>query len=77
MDAGSLKNKVATSIVTMSSIHLLKVFMNEATERGVNINLAYKSKHFVKPTEKSEQIYLNENELKNILEQEYIDENLQ
>ncbi len=28
MDAGSLKNKVATSIVTMSSIHRLKVFMN-------------------------------------------------
>jgi integrase len=48
-------------------IKILKVFMNEATERGVNINLAYKSKHFVKPTEKSEQIYLNENELKNII----------
>jgi uncharacterized protein (TIGR00645 family) len=28
MDAGSLKNKVAASIVAISSIHLLKVFMN-------------------------------------------------
>lgn len=46
---------------------IVKVFMNEATERGVNINLAYKSKHFVKPTEKSEQIYLNEKELKDII----------
>ena len=28
MDAGSLKMKVATSIVAISSIHLLKVFMD-------------------------------------------------
>ncbi|MFK4752014.1 TIGR00645 family protein [Oceanobacter sp. wDCs-4] len=28
MDTGSLKNKVAASIVAISSIHLLKVFMN-------------------------------------------------
>ena len=28
MDAGSLKAKVAASIVAISSIHLLKVFMN-------------------------------------------------
>jgi uncharacterized protein (TIGR00645 family) len=28
MDAGSLKNKVAASIVAISSIHLLKIFMN-------------------------------------------------
>jgi integrase len=47
---------------------LIKVFMNEATERGVNRNLTYKSKHFVKPTEKSEQIYLNEKELKSIID---------
>lgn len=30
VDAGSLKNKVAASIVAISSIHLLKVFMNAA-----------------------------------------------
>lgn len=28
MDAGTLKNKVAVSIVAISSIHLLKIFMN-------------------------------------------------
>jgi len=28
MDSSSLKNKVAASIVAISSIHLLKVFMN-------------------------------------------------
>ena len=30
LDAGSLKQKVAASIVAISSIHLLKVFMNAA-----------------------------------------------
>lgn len=28
LDSGSLKNKVAASIVAISSIHLLKIFMN-------------------------------------------------
>ena len=31
MDAGSLKNKVAASIVPISSIHLLRIFMNIST----------------------------------------------
>ena len=31
MDAGSLKNKVAASIVAISSIHLLRIFMNIRT----------------------------------------------
>jgi len=31
MDAGSLKQKVAASIVAISSIHLLKIFMNAHT----------------------------------------------
>ena len=31
MDAGSLKNKVAASIVAISSIHLLRIFMNIET----------------------------------------------
>ena len=31
MDTGSLKNKVAASIVAISSIHLLRIFMNIST----------------------------------------------
>ena len=31
MDAGSLKNKVAASIVAISAIHLLRIFMNIST----------------------------------------------
>ncbi len=30
-DSGSLKNKVAASIVAISSIHLLRIFMNIST----------------------------------------------
>jgi len=48
-------------------IKIIKVFMNEATEQGLNINMAYKSKYFVKPNERSEQIYLNEKELESII----------
>lgn len=35
MDAGSLKLKVASSIVAISSIHLLKVFMNAPDRKSV------------------------------------------
>lgn len=48
-------------------IKQLKVFMNEATEQSLNINLAFRSKKFTKPSSKSFQIYLNENELKKII----------
>lgn len=48
-------------------IKILKVFMNGSTENGCNTNLSYKNKHFVKPTAKSEQIYLNLEELDRII----------
>lgn len=41
----------------------LKVFLNEATERGINTNLAFKSKRFKATREPSSSIYLNEQEL--------------
>lgn len=40
--------------------------MNDATERGVNTNLSFKSKRFVTVREKSDSIYLKENEIKEI-----------
>lgn len=40
LDAGSLKNKVAASIVAISSIHLLKVFMNTENTPGVRLVVA-------------------------------------
>ncbi|WP_347173640.1 site-specific integrase [Polaribacter uvawellassae] len=55
-------------------IKVLKVFMNGATEQGCNTNLSFKNKHFVKPTAKSEQIYLNLKELNQIIELDLKDE---
>lgn len=48
-------------------IKILKAFLNAATEQGINQNLSYKNKDFIKPTAKSDHIYLNVNELQQII----------
>lgn len=47
-------------------IKTLKIFLNDATERGINKNLAFKSKRFKVTGENVEAIYLNELELKEL-----------
>lgn len=44
----------------------LKAVLNDATERGQNTNLAYKSKRFAKPSEEVDNIALTEKELLDI-----------
>lgn len=44
----------------------IKAILNEATEKGVNTNLAYKSKRFIKTSEDVDNIALTEAELKDI-----------
>ncbi|MCF6366396.1 MAG: site-specific integrase [Bacteroidales bacterium] len=51
------KNSVGKYIKT------IKTFLNDATERNYNTNLAYKSKKFKSHNKPTEQIYLTENEL--------------
>ena len=46
----------------------LITIMNEATERGLNSNLVYKSKRFIVDKEETENIFLNDNELVEIYE---------
>jgi len=46
----------------------LKVILNEATERGLNENIQYKSKKFSTTSEQTDSIYLNEAELKELEE---------
>ncbi len=46
-----------------SFIKELKVFMNEATERGINKNLVFRSRKFKTLEEDIETIYLNEDEI--------------
>lgn len=49
-------------------IKQVKVFMNAATEANINTNLIFKNRRFIKPTTQSVQVYLNEAELKKIIE---------
>ena len=47
-------------------IKTLKTFLNEATERNINTNLAFKSNKFKTVNEQTEQIYLTDKELDTI-----------
>lgn len=47
-------------------IKTLKVIMNEATERGINTNLQYKSRKFSVTSEDTDAIYLNESEVQEL-----------
>lgn len=54
-------------------IQTLKTFLNSATEEKLNPYDAYKSKKFVKLSEESESIYLNESELTKLFEKDFKD----
>jgi integrase len=47
-------------------IKVLKTFLNEATERGINTTVEFKKKKFKRPTEEPEKIYLNMEEIDKI-----------
>jgi integrase len=59
------KLKLSTNTIG-KHIQIIKLILNEATERGLNTNLAFKSKRFVTVRENSDSIYLTENEIKEI-----------
>ena len=59
------KVKLSTNSIG-KHIQIIKLILNDATERGVNTNLSFKSKRFVTVREKSDSIYLKENEIKEI-----------
>jgi site-specific recombinase XerD len=48
-------------------IKILKTFLNEATERGINKTVDFKRRKFKRLTEDTDKIYLNETELEAIL----------
>lgn len=49
-------------------IKTLKVFLNEATERGINRNLTYTNKKFKRPSAFTDKIYLNLDEISALFE---------
>jgi integrase len=59
-----LRGKTYSENYIGNHIKNLKAILNEATERGANTNLAYKSKRFVKPVEDVDNIALSEADLK-------------
>ncbi len=44
----------------------IKVFLNEATERGLNTNMDFKKKKFKKLSEETDKVYLNQQEIDKI-----------
>lgn len=59
-DLGNSKNTVAKQIKTIKS------FLNEATDRGLNNNLTFRTKSFKKVTEHVDKIYLTKEEIKRL-----------
>jgi integrase len=49
-------------------IKRIKTTLNEATDKGINTNLAFRSRYFAKLSENSDSIYLNEAELREVEE---------
>lgn len=46
----------------------LKIFLNAATERGINKNMTFQNRRFIKPKEEVNNIYLTDNELLEIFD---------
>jgi len=46
-----------------NKIKIIKTFLNDATERGLNLNMTFRSKKFCKTTEMREEIYITDEEL--------------
>jgi integrase len=57
--------KLATNTIG-KDVKTLKTVLNEATERGMNTNLQFKSRRFSTTSEQTDSIYLTENELREI-----------
>jgi len=69
--ANYLMNDLNLSTNTIGkNLKTFKVFLNEATERGINTNLDFKKKKFRYISEKTEKIYLTKDEIKLIYDQD-------
>jgi integrase len=60
---GKMREKKLSTNTIGKKIQTLKIFLNDASERGINTNLKYKSNKFISVTEQADTFYLNEKEL--------------
>lgn len=51
----------------------IKVFMNEAIDLGYTTNMQFKNKKFITPSEETEGVYLNENEILKLYKHDFSD----
>jgi integrase len=65
-DTGKFETLNLSTNTVGKHIQIIKLVLNEATERGINTNLAFKGKRFVTIRENSDSIYLTESELQEI-----------
>ena len=61
-----IKEKDFSANTVGKIVKTLKTFLNEATERGINTNLDFKSKRFKVMNQDSETIYLSESEIEKL-----------
>jgi len=66
------KKGMATNTIG-KKIQTLKIFLNSATEKGINPYQKYKSRNFVTLSEESDNIYLTKEELKQLYEYDFTD----
>lgn len=63
-----LQDKDSSINTIAKHIKNIKVFLNEAVERGLNDNLQFRSKKFCKPSENVDKVFLSRSELQRLVE---------
>jgi site-specific recombinase XerD len=70
-DGNIVKEKYLAVNTRGKKIRTLKVFLNAATEKGINKHMKYKSRKFKAISEEAENIYLTKEELKKFYEHDF------
>jgi integrase len=71
-DGNVIKSGLAVNTIG-KKIQTLKIFLNAATEQGINKYMKYKSRNFKSLSEEAENIYLTKEELKKFYEHDFSD----
>jgi integrase len=69
-DGNIIKSGLAVNTIG-KKIQTLKIFLNDATEQGINKTMKYKSRNFKALSEEAENIYLTKKELKKFYEHDF------
>jgi integrase len=69
-DGNIIKSGLAVNTIG-KKIQTLKIFLNDATEQGINKTMKYKSRNFKALSEEAETIYLTKEELKKFYEHDF------